>query len=192
MGTKNEELIPQYANEDVTSAGYRLLDEDYERLIEILFPIEGVQTTIAFDCSESSFDGYQVIFTSALNSNSDYDKTYNFYSNFPKVDYNKLAHFYTFIEKSEIEDFFNDNPNNSFLIQPLCEINELLKDTFSKTELLLEVDSNSMTEDEKELVITINTELDPEKAVEKLDLFFDWYVKNISSELRSKLTIALD
>ncbi len=104
----------------------------------------------------------------------------------------KLNKFYNIIDEEELESFFIQNINNSKLIQPLQEINNKLKEIFPNEEFLMNVDYNSVTDDEKELIITIKSTSNPKKTLESLDKFYDWYIIGMPEEIREKISFALD
>ena len=100
----------------------------------------------------------------------------------------KLEDGYVFEDKREVLRFVK---KNRYLLSILEEALDIIPKYFAKEELLLEV-MQDPEEDWVDLALSIQTELDVDKAMEKLDKMDDeWWLSNIQ-KAKGKLCIRLD
>jgi len=111
-------------------------------------------------------------------------------STYPTSDLRKLEQHYVFRNKSEVMDFA---VNNSFLLQPLHEACEHIRNYFGESaQAVLEVVTDPEFVEDQELVIFIHTDLAPEEAFERLEQIDDEWWLDVPSNVREKLCIDVE
>ena len=109
---------------------------------------------------------------------------------YPTSDLRKLEQRYVFRNKYEVMDFA---VNNSFLLQPLHEVCEYIRNYFRESaQAVLEVVTDPEFAEDQELVIFIHTDLSPEEAFEKLEQIDDEWWLDVPSNVRKKLCIDVE
>jgi hypothetical protein len=108
----------------------------------------------------------------------------------PQADIEALMRSYTFREQDEVVQFLAQYP---FLIPVLLEAPEKIRQYFPDSQLFLEVVPDAEVIDWVQLVLSILTNLEPYKAVNKLhQLDRDWWLNNTSHEIRKQLFTLLE
>ena len=103
------------------------------------------------------------------------------------LDIESLEKLYTFREKTEVLDFLEKHP---FLIPLLLEAHPHIRQHFPESPLFLEYVPDPEIDD-PQLVVYVVTNLDPEEALDRMDLFYDWWVK-VPNRGQSKMYVSLD
>lgn len=100
-----------------------------------------------------------------------------------------LKRIYTFRKPSEISEFLGDNV---YLIPQVVEAHEKIIEYFPTADLVLEVVADPEAPDEKELVIFIHTNLTPDEALDRLEMFDrNWWL-DASLDTGGKLCIHVE
>lgn len=111
-------------------------------------------------------------------------------STYPTSDLRKLEQRYIFRNQSEVMDFA---VNNSFLLQPLHEACEQIREYFGNSaQAILEVITDPEFVEDQELVIFIRTNLSPDEAFKKLEQIDDEWWLDIPANIRKKLCIDVE
>jgi hypothetical protein len=101
-----------------------------------------------------------------------------------------LERSYTLREPQQVWEFLAKYP---FLVPVLLEAPEKIKQYFPDSKLFLEVVPDPEIIDWVPLVLSINTTLDPDDAVDRQNqLDKDWWLNNTSHEVRKKLFTLLE
>lgn len=109
---------------------------------------------------------------------------------YPTSDLRRLEKFYAFRNRSEVIKFAVDN---SFLLQPLCEAHEQIRNYFgNSTQVFLEVVTDPEFADDQELAIFIRTNLSPDEAFERLEQIDDEWWLDVPPNVREKLCIDVE
>ncbi len=83
--------------------------------------------------------------------------------------------------------------NNSFLLQPLHEAYEQIRNYFGESvQAVLEVVADPEFFEDQELVIFIRTDLSPDEAFEKMEQIDDEWWLNVPANVRKKLCIDVE
>lgn len=104
-----------------------------------------------------------------------------------KLDVESLEKLYTFRVKTEVLDYLEKYP---FLIPLLLEVHPHIRQHFPDSPLFLQYVPDPEIDD-PQLVVYIVTNLDPEEALDRLDIFHDWWVK-VPNRGQDKMYISLD
>ncbi len=100
-----------------------------------------------------------------------------------------LNRIYTFRNPAEIYEFLSDNV---YLIPQVVEAHKKIKEYFPSSDLVLEVVTDPEAPDEKELVIFIHTNLTPDEALDRLEMFDrNWWL-DASLDTEGKLCIHVE
>ena len=111
-------------------------------------------------------------------------------STYPTSDLRKLEQHYIFRNRSEVVGFA---VNNSFLLQPLHEAYEQIRNYFGESvQAVLEVVADPEFFEDQELVIFIRTDLSPDEAFEKMEQIDDEWWLNVPANVRKKLCIDVE
>ncbi len=109
---------------------------------------------------------------------------------YPTSDLRKLEQLYIFRNRSEVIEFAVDN---SFLLQPLHEACEQIRNYFGNSaQVVLEVITDPEFAEDRELVISIRTNIPPDEAFEKLEQIDDEWWLDIPANVRKKLCIDVE
>lgn len=108
----------------------------------------------------------------------------------PQADIETLEQLYTFRGRTEVLAFLDKYP---FLVPILLEAPEKICYYFPDSQLFLEVVPDAEIIDWIQLVLSILINIDPYEAVNKLhQLDLEWWLKNTTNEMRSKLFTLLE
>lgn len=111
-------------------------------------------------------------------------------STYPTSDLRKLEQHYLFRNRSEVMGFA---VNNSFLLQPLHEASEQIRNYFGESvQAVLEVVADPEFFEDQELVIFIRTDLSPDEAFEKMEQMDDEWWLDVPATVRKNLCIDVE
>lgn len=111
-------------------------------------------------------------------------------STYPTSDLRKLEQHYIFRNRSEVMDFA---VNNSFLLQPLHEAYEQIRNYFGESvQAVLEVVADPEFFEDQELVIFIRTDLSPDDALKKLEQIDNEWWLDVPANVRKNLCIDVE
>lgn len=106
-----------------------------------------------------------------------------------RQDLTSLAQNYAFRRPSEVYDFLNDNVS---LLPLLQEANREIRDYFPEENLILEVVADPEVDNIKELVVFIQTTINPDEALNKLEMLDENWWLDASLETFGKICIHLE
>jgi len=104
-------------------------------------------------------------------------------------DLTSLSQNYTFRRSSEVLEFLSDNVSLMPLIE---EAYRKIREYFPEEKLILEVVADPEVDNEKELMIFIHTTLNPDEALERLDMLDENWWLDASLEAGEKLCVHME